>query len=191
MVVMVAAAALGIVAPTQAIEVHPTSEQIRAAVDRGKEAAREHRSPDEFYVRFGSVDELQPGGFVITKVANLSVLATHMALRGVEPSHSDIAQVTETPAMLVTAVIFGERPSFAVDSYLVLEQRGKTVSPVMVRVDGRGKRSASWPNQPRFQAKIVAWFNYADFDPAANTTITIFPAQGGQVSFTLDFAQVE
>ena len=36
-----------------AIEVHPTAEQIQAALDQGKEAAQKRRPPDSFYVRFG------------------------------------------------------------------------------------------------------------------------------------------
>ena len=179
------------VTPSAAIEVRPTKEHIQAALARGREAAQQHRPPDTFYVRFGGSSDVQPGGFLITKLGSVSVMAAHMALRGLEPGQSDIAQVIEAPTMLVTAVIFGDAPSFAMDSYMVLDQGGKTIKPATVRFDGHARRSAAWPDAPRFAAKVVASFNYADFDPTARTIGTIFPARGGEVSFSLDFAQIE
>lgn len=177
-------------APVQAIDVQPTPDQIRAALDRGKEAAEKRNPPDSFYVRFGATDELHPSGFLITKMGSLSVMATHMALRGLQPSEADVAQVLEGKTMLVSTVIFGNASNFAVDSYMVLDQDGKTVKPVTVRFDGQANRSAAWPDSPRFKAKVVASFNYSDFDPLAKTTITVFPANGGEATFTLNFSEV-
>ena len=174
-----------------AIETIPSQDEIRAALDRGVEAAKEHRPPDAFYTRFGATDELHPSGFLITKLAALSVMATHMGLRGVEPTEADIAQALDGKTMLVSATIFGNVPNFAVDSYMVLDQAGKTIKPVTVRFDGQASRSAAWPEPPRFKAKVVASFAYADFDPAAPTTITIFPANGGEVTFPVDFSQIK
>lgn len=185
------AAVPGMVISSSAIDAQPTSEQVLAALARGKEAAQRHRPPDMFYIRFGAGDDLHPAGFVVTKLGSLSVMAAHMALRGLEPSQADIAQVIEEPTMLVTAVIFGDVPSFAVDSYMVLDQGGKSIKPATVRFDGLAARSAAWPDPPRFKAKVVAAFNYADFDPVAKTIVTIFPARGGEVSFSLDFAQIK
>ena len=174
-----------------AIETTPSQDEIRAALDRGVEAAKAHRPPDAFYTRFGATDELHPSGFLITKLAALSVMATHMGLRGVEPTEADIAQALDGKTMLVSATIFGNVPNFAVDSYMVLDQAGKTIKPVTVRFDGQASRSAAWPEPPRFKAKVVASFAYADFDPAASTTITIFPANGGEVAFPVDFSQIK
>jgi hypothetical protein len=174
-----------------AIDVRPTDAQVRAALARGKEAAQRHRPPDTLYVRFGAGDDMHPGGFLVTKLGSLSAMAAHMALRGLEPGPADIAHLIEAPTMLVSAVIFGDVPSFAVDSYMALEQGGKIIKPSSVRFDGHADRSAAWPDSPRFKAKVVASFNYADFDPAANTVITVFPSRGGEVSFSLDFAQIE
>ncbi|THJ23334.1 MAG: hypothetical protein CAF45_008030 [Nitrospira sp. CG24E] len=173
-----------------AIDASPTEEQIQAALDQGKEAARTQRSPDTFYVRFGASDELHPSGFLITKLGGLSVMATHMALRGIQPSEADMRQVLEGQTMLVSAVIFGNTPHFAVDSYMLFDQRGKTIKPVTVRFDGSAGRSAAWPESPRFKAKVVASFNYDDFDPDADTTVTVFPANGGEVSFRIDFSKI-
>jgi hypothetical protein len=97
----------------------------------------------------------------------------------------------EAPTMMVHAVIFGDDPSFAMNSYMVFDQDGKTVKPLMMRVDGRAERSAAWPEEPRFKAKLVASFAYNDFDPSARTTITVYPAHGGAVSFSLDFARIK
>jgi hypothetical protein len=173
-----------------AIDVQPTAEQIHAALKQGKEAAQKRRSPDSFYARFGVTDELHPKGFLVTKMGSLSVMATHMALRGLEPSEADVTQVLESKTMLISTVIFGNVPNFAVDSYMVLDQGGKTIKPVTVRFDAQASRSAAWPDHPRFKAKVVASFNYADFNPKAKTTITVYPATGGESSFSIDFGEI-
>ena len=173
-----------------AIDVHPTAEQIQAALEQGKEAAQKRSPPDTFYARFGATDELHSSGFLITKLGGLSVMATHMALRGLQPSETDVTQVLEGQTMLVSTVIFGNVPNFAVDSYMVFDQGGKTIKPVTVRFDGFANRSAAWPESPRFKAKVIASFNYADFDLNAKTTITVFPANGGESSFTIDFSEI-
>lgn len=177
--------------PVMAIEGQPGPEQVQAALDAGKAAAMEGRAPDSFYVRFGAADELHPSGFLITKLGALSVMATHMALRGLQPSEADVAQVMETKTMLVSTVIFGDMPAFARESYMVFDQAGRTIKPVTVRFDGQANRSAAWPEHPRFKAKVVASFDYNDFDPRAKTTITVFPASGGAESFALDFAGIQ
>ena len=173
-----------------AIDVHPTAEQIRAALNQGKEAAQKRSPPDTFYVRFGATDELHSSGFLITKLGGLSVMAAHMALRGIQLSETDVTQVLEGQTMLVSTVIFGNVPNFAMDSYMVVDQGGKTINPVTVRFDAIADRSAAWPESPRFKAKVVASFNYADFDPHAKTTITVFPANGGESSFSIDFSEL-
>ena len=173
-----------------AIDVHPTAEQIQTALDQGKEAAQKRSPPDRFYVRFGATDELHSSGFLITKLGGLSVMATHMALRGLQPSETDVRQVLEEQTMLVSTVIFGNVTTFAAGSYMVFDQGGKTIKPVTVRFDGLAERSAAWPERPRFKAKVVASFNYADFDPNAKTTLTVFPASGGESSFSLNFGEI-
>jgi hypothetical protein len=186
-----AAGALALnVSAVLAIEVQPSSEQIRAALDAGKAMAQQGGPPDSFYVRFGGKDDLHPAGFLITKLGALSVMATHMALRGLQPGEADVAQVIEAKTMLLSTVIFGNAPNFAVNSYMVLEQVGRTIKPVTVRFDGQANRSAAWPDSPRFKAKVVASFDYSDFDPHAKTTITVFPANGGETSFQVDFADM-
>lgn len=177
--------------PVMAIESQPSPEQVQAALDAGKAAAKDGRAPDSFYVRFGASDELHPAGFLITKLGALSVMATHMALRGLQPGEADVAQVLETKTMLVSTVIFGDAPTFAQESYMVFDQAGRTVKPVTVRFDGQANRSAAWPERPRFKAKVIASFDYSNFDPQAKTTITVFPASGGAESFVLDFAVIQ
>ena len=182
---------LCIVNPVAAIDVYPSQAQIQTTLDRVKNAAARRQPPETWYARFGGGGDLDSGGFLVTKIGALSVLATHMALRGLEPSTADVALVMESPTMLVSTAIFGDDPSFAMDSYMVLDQGGKTIKPVMVRFDGQADRSAVWPERPRFKAKVVASFAYADFDPSAETTITVYPAHGRAVSFSLDFARIE
>lgn len=177
--------------PAMAIESQPSLEQIQAALEAGKAAAAQGKAPDTFYVRFGAQDELHPSGFLITKLGALSVMATHMTLRGLQPTEADVAQVVETKTMLVSTVIFGDVPAFAQESYMVFDQAGRTVKPMTVRFDGQANRSAAWPDRPRFKAKVVASFNYSDFDPRAQTTITVFPASGGAESFVVDLAGIQ
>jgi hypothetical protein len=112
-----------------------------------------------------------------------------MALRAAY--RADVIQVLETKTMLVSTVILGDAPAFAQESYMVFDQAGRTVKPVTVRFDGQANRSAAWPERPRFRAKVIASFNYSDFDPQAKTTITVFPASGGAESFVLDFAGIQ
>ena len=181
----------GFVCPSAAIEVQPARAQIQLSVDRGKAAAAQRQAPETFYTRFGNGDDLYPGGFLVTKLGGLSVLATHMALRGLEPSVTDIAQVIEAATMLVSTTIFGDSPSFAVNSYIVLDQGGKVVKPATVRVDGQASRSSAWPKSPKFRAKVVATFRYVDFDPNAQTTIIVFPPTGGEARFSLNFAEID
>ncbi len=173
-----------------AIDVHPTAAQVQIALDRGNEAAQKQSPPDTFYVRFGATDELHSSGILITKLGGLSVLATHMALRGLQPSEAEVQQLLEGRTMLVSTVIFGSAPNFAVDSYMVFDQGGKTIKPLSVRFDGVGDRTVAWPESPRFKAKVIASFNYADFDPNAQTTITVFPTNGGETSFSMDFSGI-
>lgn len=175
---------------THAIVVFPAAEEVQIALDQGKEAAQRQSPPETFYVRFGVTDELHSNGFFITKLGGLSVMATHMALRGIQSSEADVIHVLESQTMLVSITIFGDVLNFAVDSYMVFGQGGKTIKPVTVRFDGVANRSAVWPERPRFKANVVASFNYVDFDPNANTTITVFPANGGESSFSVDFSQI-
>lgn len=173
-----------------AIDANPTAKQIRAALDEGKEAAEKGFLPETFHVRFGFSDAVHPNGFLVTKLGALSMMATHMALRGVEPSQADVAKILESKTMLVSAVIFGNQEHFAVDSYLVLEQGRKTIKPVTVRFDAKAEHSAMWPRPPKFKAKVVASFNYADFDPMAETAVTVYPATGGEASFPVKFLEI-
>jgi hypothetical protein len=173
-----------------AIDVHPTAKQIRTAIEQGNEAAEKGSTPENFYVTFGFSDAVTPSGFLVTKIGALSVMATHMALRGHQPSESDVRQIMESQTMLVNTVIFGNVPNFAVDSYIVLEQGGKVIKPVTVRFDAKADRSVVYPKTPRFKAKVVALFNYADFDPLAETTITVYPATGGEASFPMNFLDI-
>ena len=117
-------------------------------------------------------------------------MATHMARRGLQTSEADVTQVLEGNTMLVSTVIFGHTLNFAVDSYMVLNQGEKTIQPVTVRFDAQANRSVVWPKSPRFKAKVVASFNYADFDPRAKTAIMVYPGTGGEWSFSLDFGEV-
>ncbi len=174
-----------------AIEVAPSSAQIEAAVQRGTESAGRRVPPDRLYAWFGSDDELQPRGFILSKLVGIAVMAAHFALRGQSPTEADLRQVLDGPSLLVTVMIFGDRPNFAVNTYVVMDQGGTTIKPVTVRFDGSAARTPAWPNSPAYRAKVVASFNYADLDPWAKTRLQVFPPGGGEVSVELDFSTID
>ena len=127
----------------------------------------------------------------MTKTAGLRVMATHFALRGQTPAEDDVRQILDDQALLISVTIFGDRPGFAVDSYMLLFQSDRTIKPVKVRFDGQAARTSLWPQQPAYQAKVVASFLYADLLPDAKTRLSVFPAGGGEISFDLDFSAIE
>ena len=174
-----------------AIQVAPTAAQIETAVQRGQDSAARREPPDRLYAWFGSDAELEPKGFILTKLVGVTVMASHFALRGETPGDADLHQILEGTSFLVTVMIFGDRPNFAVNSYVVMDQAGKTIKPVNVRFDGSAARTAAWPQAPAYRAKVVASFHYADLDPRAMTTLSVFPPGGGDVSFKLDFSAIE
>ncbi len=178
-------------APSAAIEAVPAPEQVRAALERGQAAAEARTPPNELYAWFGGTGEWEPRGFLMTKLSGLRVMAAHFALRSERPADTDIRQILDEKTMLVSATIYGDRPGFARDSYLVLTQGTKAIKPITVRFDGQAQRTSVWPAAPAYQAKVVASFAYADFDPRVRTRISVFPPAGGEVAFDVDFARVE
>jgi len=174
-----------------AIAVHPASDQIRAALERGKAAAIARTPPNELYAWFGGRSQQEPRGFLMTKLAGLTVMATHFALRSEQPTEADVRQILDEQTMLVSVTIYGNGPAFARDSYMVLTQGAKTIKPVKMRYDGRASLAPTWPKTPPYQAKVIASFAYEEFDPLASTRISVFPAVGGEVSFDVDFSKVE
>jgi hypothetical protein len=172
-----------------AIDVHPSAADIAAAMARGQAAATTRTPPDRLYSWFGPERaHTEPHGFLMTKLDGLAVMAAHFELRGVRPTDLDRDQILADPALLITVILFGERPDFAVDSYMLLLQQDRRITPVKVRFDGTADRSIVWPHFPRYRAKVIAFFAYADFDPMAKTVLSVFPRSGGEVRFDLDFA---
>jgi hypothetical protein len=174
-----------------AIVVDPTPVQVESALQRGRAAADARTPPDRLYAWFGAADELAPRGFLMTKMAGLTVMSTHFALRSQTPGEPDIRQILEDEHLLISAMIFGGDPRFAVDSYMVLMQGGRTIKPVRVRFDGMAARTSVWPRSPAYRAKVVATFAYAEIDPQAKTVLAVFPGQGGELQFELDFSTIE
>ena len=176
--------------PVAAIEMRPTAADVAGALEQGRAAAKDRVPPDQLYAWFGSPDSLEPRGFVMTKLVGLRVMAAHFALRGEHPSEAEIQRILEEPSLLVSVTIFGNGPAFAVESYLVLVQGERIIKPHTVRFDGRAQRTTVWPRAPAYQAKVVAFFPYAEFDPHALTRISVFPSAGGEVSFDVNFSSI-
>ena len=174
-----------------AIQVHPTPAQVRTALEQGKEAAASRLPPDRLYDWFGPAAELAAHGFLLTKLGGVRVMSAHFALRAATPSAEEIQRILDSETLLVTVVLFGDRPDFALDSYVLLVQGEQTIAPTQVRYDGRASRSAAWPDQPAYRAKVVASVPYGDMDPSALTRIAVFPGAGGEVSFDLDLSTID
>lgn len=185
------AGAFGVpVMESRAIEVSPTDAQVEQAVEQGLRAAKERVLPNRLYALFGSDHELRPKGFLMTKMNGLTVLASHFGLRGETPSETEIRRILAGETMLVSVTIFGETRTFADNSYIVLKQGERLVKPVKVRFDGVAQRTTVWPKAPRYKAKVLGSFRYDAFDPNAKTTIMVFPSQGDEVSFDVEFASI-
>ena len=182
---------LGILAmESRAIEVSPTNVQVQQAVEQGLRAAKDRVLPNRLYAWFGSDEELRPKGFLMTKMNGLTVMASHFGLRGETPSGTEIRRILAEETMLVSVTIFGKTRNFADDSYLVLKQGEKLVKPLKVRFDGVAQRTKVWPKAPRYKAKVIGSFRYDTFDPKARTTIIVFPSQGDEVSFDVEFSGI-
>jgi len=177
-------------ARASAIEPDPTQFQIKQVVERGLMAAKNRVLPNQLYSWFGSTRELEPKGFLMTKMTGLLVMASHFGLRGEGPSPLEIERILSEETMLVNVTIFGATPTFARDSYMVLQQGEVLMKPVKVRFDSVAHRTSSWPKVPRYKAKVIGAFRYETFDPNAMTTILVFPNEGGEFSFIVDFSKV-
>jgi len=106
---------------SEAIEVSPTNVQVDQAITQGLQAAEDRVPPNRLYTWFGSGQELQPQGFLMTKMNGLTVMASHFGLRGETPSDTEIHRVLAEETMLVSVTIFGETPTFAENCYIVLK----------------------------------------------------------------------
>ncbi|MGH7254478.1 MAG: hypothetical protein ACREI3_01755, partial [Nitrospirales bacterium] len=175
----------------EALDIHPTPAQVDAALERGRSAAVARIPPDRLYAWFGSQKELEPRGFLMTKIVGLTVMSAHFALRSEVPSKEEIARILKDDSLLVSVILFGERPDFALDSYLLLAQGDQKIKPTKVRFDGQASRTSVWPESPAYRAKVVGSFPYAEIDPTGKAILSVFPGSGGEVTFELDLSQIE
>ena len=184
-------AGLGVPAmESRAIEVSPTKVQVDQAVEQGLRAAKDRVLPNRLYTWFGSDRELRPKGFLMTKMNGLAVMASHFGLRGETPSETEIQRILAGETMLVIVTIFGETPTFAANSYIVLKQGRETGQAPERAIRRRGPADKSLAQAPRYKAKVIGSFRYDAFDPNAKTTIMVFPSEGSEVSFDVEFAGI-
>jgi len=177
--------------PVWAIVPYPSQSQILEAVEKGQQGARNRNPPNTLYWRFGSLEEnFQPYGFLMTKLSGIAVMAGHFALRGEQPTSQDIQRVLDEKALQIVVMIFGDTPTFARDSYLIIKQGNRLIKPDRIRFDARASPISQRHGEPVFRAKIVASFVYGAFDLEAPTTIKVFPGAGGEMTFDLDFSAI-
>lgn len=174
-----------------AIEQDPSQSQILEAVEKGREGAKLGKPPNMLYWRFGSSEnDSRPYGFLMTKLSGIAVMSSHFALRGEQPTSLEINKVLDEKVLQVVVMIFGDSPTFAKDSYLLLEQGNRVIKPDRIRFDARASPVIPRQGEPVFRAKVVASFVYGTFDLHAPTVIKVFPGAGGELAFDLDFSAV-
>ena len=152
-----------ILSPTQsalAILPNPEHKQVDQALKRGMDFAQQHRPPNELYWHFGSTENFEPHGFLVTKISGLAVMAGHYALRGEQPTDQDIQQVLVEDTLQVVVTVFGNSPDFARESYLLMKQGPQVVKPNRIRFDARAREAWHVQGAPLYQAKIVGLFPY-------------------------------
>ncbi|RMH31482.1 MAG: hypothetical protein D6690_16050 [Nitrospirae bacterium] len=173
----------------RAVVVHPTRQQVGEAVGRGLAAAKNKISPNQLYQRFGSSQELEPSGMLLTKLSTITVMTAHFALRSAKPSTQELQQMLSQPTLQISITLFGDSPRFAQNSYVLLTQGNRVIKPVRVRSDAWAHKTRVWPQSPAYRATVVASFAYDSFDPLALTIISVFPGSGGEMRFEVDFSQ--
>jgi hypothetical protein len=178
--------------PVWGIVPHPSEFQILEAIKNGQEGARSRTPPDRLYWHFGISSEEVPQahGFLMTKLNGIAVMSSHFALRGERLAFQDIQRILDEKSLQVVVIIFGDSPTFAQDSYLLLKQGDRLIKPDRIRFDARATLLSPNQGPPMYRAKIVASFNYDVFDVLAQTTVKVFPGTGGEVTFDLDFASI-
>ena len=142
----------------RAIDIHPDALHVAMALERGKTAASIRTPPDRLYAWFGSHELFEPKGFLMTKLVGVTVMAAHFALRGETPAEQDIRRILDEESLLVSVIIFGDRPDLALASYMLLFQSERMIKPMNVRFDGRAARTSVRPRSAAYQAKVVASF---------------------------------
>lgn len=178
--------------PVWGIVPQPSESQILEAIKNGQEGARSRTPPNMLYWHFGISSEDAPHahGFLMTKLNGIAVMSSHFALRGEPLASQDIQRILDEKSLLVVVLIFGDSPSFAKDSYLLLKQGDRLIKPDRIRFDARATLLSPSQGPPMYRAKIVASFNYDVFNALAQTTVKVFPGTGGEVTFDLDFASI-
>ena len=179
---------------SQAIELHPSAQQVATALERGQTAATARTPPVELYSWFGpprdDANEFRPRGFLMTKLSGLAVLSAHFALRAQQPNDQEIRRILDDQYLQVSVTLYGDRRDFAQNTFVMLVQGDRKIMPVRIRADDTAGRTSAWPKSPAYRAKVVAFFTYGDFDPLAKTQLSVFPRTGGELSFDLDFAAI-
>ena len=179
---------------SQAIELHPSAQQVATALERGQTAATARTPPVELYSWFGpprdDANEFRPRGFLMTKLSGLAVLSAHFALRAQQPNDQEIRRILDDQYLQVSVTLYGDRRDFAQNTFVMLVQGDRKIMPVRIRADDTADRTSAWPKSPAYRAKVVASFAYGDFDPLAKTQLSVFPRTGGELSFDLDFAAI-
>jgi len=173
-----------------AILTDPDQKQVEQAVKRGIDFAQQHRPPNELYWHFGSHEQFEPHGFLVTKINGVAVLASHYGLRGEHPTEQDIQRVVSEGALQVVVTIFGDSPDFARESYLLIKQDSQVVKPERIRFDVQARVVGQDQRGAVYRAKIVGLFPYTWFEPTSPAILAVFPGSGGEITFAIDFSTI-
>lgn len=173
-----------------AILPHPDQKQVEQALKRGVDFARQHRPPNELYWHFGSQEKFAPHGFLVTKISGLTVMSSHYALRGEQPTDQDIQRIMAEDVLQIVVTIFGDSPDFARASYLLIKQGGQVTKPERIRFDAQARIVGQDQRGPVYRAKIVGLFPYDSFELESRAILLVFPGLGGEIRFDIDLSTI-
>ncbi len=176
--------------PALAILPHPDHMQVEQALKRGMDFAQQHRPPNELYWHFGSSENFEPHGFLVTKISGLAVMSSHYALRGEQPTDQDIQRVVAEDALQIVVTVFGDSPDFARESYLLIKQGEQVVKPERIRFDAQARVVGQDQRGSVYRAKIVGLFPYGSFKPESRAILLVFPGVGGEIRFDIDLSTI-
>src|SRR2546422_5532322 len=132
---------------SQAIELHPSAEQVATALERGRTAATARTPPVELYSWFGpprdDANEFRPRGFLMTKLSGLAVLSAHFALRAQQPNDQEIRRILDDQYLQVSVTLYGDRRDFAQNTFVMLVQGDRKIMPVRSEERRVGKECRS------------------------------------------------
>jgi len=164
------------------IELNPSKEQIKKAVQEGKAAVRDGYKTQN---RFGL-----PGscgwGTLGTKISDILFDSYSKGKKFKEITQADINKHLKSSKLIVSYAMCHDRQEKQ-DIHIVLKQGEKVLQPFHISV-AHPKLTSSWPNSPAYRSFVAAFFPYESFDPTAKISVIVVPPIGEKTEYALDLS---